>query len=186
MPSNNNRQKKKGFLAGLLLAMSLALPVAAHAEPGGGGGREMREKVREKVKAYRIARLIEILNLDEKEATRLMPLVNKAYDEIAAVTKETADTRRELQDLMGAGTADDARMNTLIDKMLANRGKIERIEEDLIRDARKVLSANQVAKLVITLPEINHEIQQQIRRAARGERLNEDTVPRPGAPDDPQ
>ncbi len=56
-----------------------------------------------------------------------------------------------------------------------------------------MLSAAQVAQLVITLPEINHELAQQIRRAAKGDSRGPHSgeepgisVPPPGAPDDPQ
>ena len=76
---------------------------------------------------------------------------------------------------------------------LRNRSKIERLEEDLIRESRKVLSAAQVAQLVITLPEINHELALQIRRAAKGDARGAHSteepgisLPAPGAPDDPQ
>jgi Spy/CpxP family protein refolding chaperone len=142
----------------LFILCALGAPIA-HGQPG------VRDEVKEKVRALRIARLIEALDLDEAGTARFMPIVNRTYDQIGDLAKDSGQARRELRDLIGVEPPDETRINQLIDRLLANRQKIEALELQLIVDARKVLSPAQVARLVVWLPEINHQIQQQIRNA---------------------
>ena len=158
----------------LAVVMTMLSAGAALAQPGGGRREAMRQEVREKIRAHRTAALIELLDLDEKTTMRLMPLVNKAYDEIGALASDNGKARRELRGLIQSGSNDAGKINPLIDRMLANRQRIARIEEDLLRQARGVLTPAQSGTLVIGLPEINRRIEQQIRKAVRGGGLDDD------------
>jgi hypothetical protein len=161
-----------------LIALTLSLlfataPPALAQKPGGGGGNgQMREKVRERVKALRIAKLIELLEMDDQTVAKIMPVINKGYDEIGAVAKESGEARRELQGLMGVDKPDNDKINRLIDRLLVNKGKVERIEEQMLAGARKVLAPAQMGKLIVVLPEVNQQIQRMIKRAAEGEGPN--------------
>jgi Spy/CpxP family protein refolding chaperone len=148
-----------------IVLLGFALP-SAHAAPGPG----KREEIKEKIRAMRIARVVEQLDLDERGATRLAPILDRAYDQIAAVSTDSGEARRELKMLVLVQPPDDARLNHLIDRLLANKAKIEAIEAGMFIDVRKVLTASQAARLVVVLPEINHQIQQQIRNAVRPNR----------------
>src|SRR5262249_24475540 len=158
----------------LLVLGGVGSPVLAQkgAIPGG-----VRDEIKEKVRALRIARVIEALDLDENGAARLMPILNRAYDQIGEVAKDSGQARRELRSLVGAERRDEARINKLVDRLLANNMKIDELENQMIVDVRRVLTPSQVARQVVVLPEINHQIQQQIRAAARP------GAPKPG--DDP-
>ena len=145
-----------------MMAMVLALAAPAPAQP-------LREKLREKIKILRMARLVEVLELDERTATRLLPLVNKAYDDIGAVAKDAGEARRELRRLIEAGSNDAQAINALIDRLVANKMRVDQLETEMFREVRKVLTPLQLARLVLILPEINRELQQQVRRAAKGE-----------------
>lgn len=147
--------------------LGLALP-SAHAAPPGQGGK--REEIKERIKAMRIARVVELLDLDERGATRVAPILDRAYDEIAGITTDSGEARRELKMIVMVQPPDDGRMNRLIDRLLANKAKIESIEMNMFAEVRKVLTASQVARLVVVLPEINHQIQQAIKNAARPNR----------------
>ncbi len=141
----------------------LALAVStANAQP-------LRDRVREKIKILRLARLVEVLDLDERTAARLMPIVNKAYDEIGAVAKDAGEARREIRRMVDANVNDPQAINTLIDRLVANKLRVDQIETEMFREVRKVLPPPQLARLVLVLPEINRQLQQQVRRAAKGE-----------------
>ncbi len=146
-----------------LLSMLLALAAPAAAKPG-----DLRDRVREKIKVLRVTRLVEALDLDEKTATRLMPMVNKAYDDIGEVARDAGEARRTLRRLLDTATNDVPQINALVDRLVADKLRMDQIENELFRDVRKVLAPAQVGRLVLVLPEINREIQQQIRRAAGG------------------
>jgi predicted transcriptional regulator len=146
-----------------IVGMLLALAGPAAAKPG-----DLRDRVREKIKVLRVTRLVEALDLDERTATRLMPLVNKAYDDIAEIARDAGELRRSLRKLVDAASTDAVQINGLVDRLIADKLKMDQLENDLFREVRKVLSPAQVGRLVLVLPEINREITQQIRRAAKG------------------
>jgi Spy/CpxP family protein refolding chaperone len=149
-----------------MMAMILALAAPAPAQP-------LRERIREKLKVLRMARVVEALELDERTSARLMPIINKAYDDIGAVAKDAGQARRELRRLIESGSNDPQPINALIDRLVANKMRVDQLETEMFRDVRKVLTPQQLARLVLILPEINRELQQQIRRAARGEAPDE-------------
>jgi hypothetical protein len=144
--------------------LALAAPAAAKPE-------NLRDRVREKIKVLRVTRLVEALDLDERTATRLMPIVNKTYDDIGEVARDAGEARRNLRRLLDAGANDVSQVNALVDRLVADKLKIDQMENELFREVRKVLAPAQVGRLVLVLPEINREIQQQIRRAAKGDEL---------------
>ena len=145
-----------------VLSLFGSLAAVAHAGPG----QAKREEIREKIRAMRIARLIQVLDLDERGASRLTPIIDRAYDQMAAITKDSGEARRDLRLLVVIQPPDAVKINRLIDRLLANKAKVEAVEASMLADVRRVLSPVQMARLVVVLPEINHQIQQQIRRAA--------------------
>jgi Spy/CpxP family protein refolding chaperone len=147
----------------------LALCLAALAfMPAAAGAQKRRDELREKVRAFRVARLIEVLDLDEQTTTKLMVVLNKGYDQMADLARDSGAARRELRGLLVTDRPDDARVNGLVDRLLANKTKMEALRDGMLRDARKVLSPRQVGRLVLALPEIEQQINQKIRRAAEG------------------
>ena len=84
----------------------------------------LEERIRERVRALRTARLIEYLDLDEATTRRLMPIVNRVYDEIGAVARDTGQSRRELRDLVRQTSPDASRMTQLADRIVANRQRM--------------------------------------------------------------
>ena len=167
----------------LLAAFLLGMPNAEAQK----GRQQMRERVQERIRAMRTARLVEALDLDEQTTARLFPVVNKYSDAIAEVGKDSGEARRALNDLLSSGKADDATVNKIIDRLVANKGKVDALEQEMIREVRKVISPLQAAKLVIVLPEINRQIRQRVRQAAR-QKLGGGPPPADGvglpAPDD--
>src|SRR5262249_24425549 len=133
----------------------LALCLAALAFlPAAAGAQKRRDELRDKVRAFRVARLIEVLDLDEQTTTKLMLVLNKAYDEMAEINRDSGTARRDLRTLLVTDKPDDARLNSLVDRVLTNKAKLEAIRDAMLRDSRKVLTAKQVARLVVALPEI--------------------------------
>jgi Spy/CpxP family protein refolding chaperone len=150
----------------LTLGLLFATAPPALAQKGGNG---MREKVKERVRALRIAKLIEMLDMDDQTVAKIMPIINRGYDDIGLVAKESGEARRELQSLMAADKPDNDKINKLIDRLLVNKDKVEKIEGDMMREARKVLTPAQMGKMVVVLPEVNQQINRMIKRAAEGE-----------------
>lgn len=161
------------MLAACVTALTLmAVGGLAHADREG-----KRDKIREKLREMRMARLIEELDLDEATAAKLLPKVNSYYEKMGDVQKDTGEARRNLRGLLDAEKVDDAQVNKLIDRMLANREKVHQLENDMIKDVRKILKPAQVAKLIVVLPRINRGLEKKVRDAAHG---GKSTDPDPG------
>ena len=158
---------KSMFLAACLALLCLGgLAEAQKIKNRGGEGK--REKIREKVRQMRMAKLIEVLDMDEATATKLLPRMNDYYDKIGEVQHDTGEARRELRALLDADKVDAAKVNKLIDRMIANRDKVHTLESDMIKEVRKILTAEQAAKMIVVLPKINRGLEQKIRKAAGG------------------
>lgn len=150
------------FVLALLAALGAARIASARDDAD-----DRRAKVRERVRALRAAKLIEWLELDERIAAKLFPILNKYDDQIEPLLIDNGKARRELREMAESGKVDDAKVNKLIDRILANRAKIQQLEADRLREARKMLTPIQAAKLVVVLPEIDRLIEREIRKAAK-------------------
>src|SRR5215813_582922 len=111
-----------------IFALFAACFAAEVAHAGPPNGRFAAEEIKERIRGMRIARIVAALNLDERTAARLAPILNRAYDEIAQIAADSGQARRELRTLVYAQPADETRINQLVDRMLANRQRIEAIE----------------------------------------------------------
>jgi Spy/CpxP family protein refolding chaperone len=161
------------FARSLALVMTLATPAVAFAQGRPGKGAAMagkRAEVLEKIRAVRAARIVEVLNLDEATATRLFAILNRYDDQILPLKQEIGQSRRELRALMASGKLDDATGNRLVDKIFADRAQIARLEDQRNAEVRKMLPVRQFATLVVALPEIEREIEHQIRKAVERRR----------------
>lgn len=166
----------------LVLIMTLVLGGAlamspAHAKkprPGAGAndkdkdkGEAKRAKLREKVRQMRNARIAAVLDLDEATSAKLFAVFDR-YDELIFPLKaEVGKARREVRRLLDDGTSDDAQLNKLFDRIEAARIELERLQHELIVEIRKVLTPRQVAALIVALPEIERDIEKEIRTAAK-------------------
>ena len=74
---------------------------------------------------------------------------------------------RALRALVRHPSPDVTRMTQLADRIVANRQRIARLEEDGVRQARGVLTPQKGAIYVLVLAEIDRGIERQIRKAAR-------------------
>lgn len=143
--------------------MFIAVAVPALAERPTG---PEREEIKQKIRTLRLAALIDVLDLDEAGVARVMPVLNRSYDQIGDVTRDSGTARRELRALLASDRPDDAQINKLVERLTANKVKVDQLEAAMLVEVRKLLTAKQMGRLVVSLPEINHRIQQQIRRAA--------------------
>ena len=157
----------------MVLVLAFASPTAALAK-GPKDKQQKREKVREKIKQMRSARLIELLDLDDATANKLFTVLNKYDDLLLPLRQEIGEARRELKQMVESGKIDDAVVNALVDKIFAARAKIARLEDERLADVRKILTPRQLALVVVYLPEIDRQIEQQIRKALKGKRGGKD------------
>ena len=148
-------------------------PAAAN-PPIPGDGRtpeQLRAEVLERMRALRAWRIVDALKLDEATSARLFPILSKYDDREMALASERRDTRRLLRAEVQSVRPDDARLTAAINRLLANRERQRAMDDDRVKELRKVLTPVQQAKLMLLLPRIEHEFAQRIQQAAESQRL---------------
>jgi hypothetical protein len=163
-------------------AQSAAPPPAAPgrppaaAQPGApipGDGRtpdQLRNEVLERMRALRAWRIVDALKLDEATSARLFPILSRYDDRQMVLATERRDTRRLLRAEVQAMRPDEGRLTAAINRLLANRERQRAMEDDMVKELRKVLTPVQQAKLMLLLPRIEHEFAQRVQQAAEDQR----------------
>lgn len=155
----------------------------ARAQPGLGGDprtpEQLRQEVAERMRSLRALKIAETLALDQATSARLFPLLAKYDQRRGALQKEGRDIKRELRAESAAATPNGAKLTAAVDRLLANRGKRRALEEEKIREVRKVLTPVQQARLVLLLPRIERHYARQLRETTRDDVRD---VGRPGTP----
>jgi hypothetical protein len=149
----------------VLLALFVAAPVFA--QPA-GAPVDRREKIKKKIRALRAYTLTEELALDEATAGKLFPLLARYDDEFDKLLGARADLQKRLV------TADQIKnpkqVDKLIDDAAANQRALWDTEAKRLGELRKILTPAQVARALVILPALERKIQNQLRRAARGDK----------------
>jgi Spy/CpxP family protein refolding chaperone len=137
---------------------------------------QLRKEVLERMRALRAWRIVEGLKLDEAASGRLFPILSRYDEREMAIATERRDLMHELGALADAPHPDDARITAAINRLLAMRAKQRALEDDRIKDLRKVLTPAQQAKLVMLLPRLEREFARWVHEVA-GHRGQPDDEP---------
>jgi Spy/CpxP family protein refolding chaperone len=171
---------RRAGLIGVALAM---LTGVAQAQPrtaaGGSSGaatedhrtpQQLRQEVLDRMRALRAFRIVDALKLDEATSGRLFAVLSRYDDREMQIASERHQIMRDLRMDADAPHPDDARLNADLNRLLANRAKQRTMEDERIRDVRKVLTPAQQAKLVLLLPRLERDFAHWIHEVAgRGE-----------------
>jgi len=145
----------------LLLALFASLAPQAVAQPRPPITK--REQIKKRIRIMRANELTEELALDEATAGRLFPLLAKYDDELDKLLEKKVELAHKLD--AASGSQDARATDRVIDDALANQKALWSSEERRLGELRKILTAGQVAKLLIVLPALERRIQNQLRRA---------------------
>ena len=148
----------------LVIALLVALGLPAAAQPRqGANAQDRREAIKKKIRVLRAATLTDELKLDEKALSRLLPVLAKWDDVTEDLLKKRADVQRRLAT---AETVKDGRaVDKLIDEAIANQKAFWDLEDKRLAELRKILTPQQIARLLIVLPAFERRIQNQLLRA---------------------
>lgn len=127
---------------------------------------QLRQEVLERMRALRAFRIVDALKLDEATSGRLFPILSRYDDRELQIATERHQVMRELRADADAPRPDDARLNADLSRLMAIRAKQRAMEDDRIRDVRKVLTPAQQAKLVLLLPRLERDFAHWIHEVA--------------------
>jgi hypothetical protein len=155
------------------------------AGPGGKGGPAIeakRQRVRERLMAMRASQLTATLGLDEQTAVRLTATLGRWDQKLAAVRKNGQQARQQLRVELAKPAPDAARVNQLVDTLLAQQRAAWSIQEERFKELRGLMTPAQSARLLVQLPEIDRRIKRQIQQAMRRGKAARAGLGKPGQP----
>jgi hypothetical protein len=153
-------------LFALAISMSLvARPTGLRAEEGEAA---LRERIREKVQQMIKEELIKQGQLDDQAAQRVSRIWDEHHKIIWPLRVENMKAHTELRALLVQPQAkDEARINELNERILANRLRITQLEHDRGEAIRAAITPVQYARILVTMPKMMREIMRTVRRASR-------------------
>ncbi len=167
--------------AALAVVISGAAAWGADPAPGGspipGDGRtpdQLRREVLERMRALRAWKIVDELKLDQATSARLFPVLSKYDDRELALMKDRRDIVRDLRAETESAAPNNAKLTAAIDRLLALRAKMQALQDEKIRELRKVLTPAQQAKLVLLLPRIERGFIHRIREVSEEQRRTGD------------
>ena len=146
-----------------------ATPPTAPAGPKDGPSQQQlnkRERIKNRIRALRAYTLTEQLQLDEATAGKLFPVLAKYDNEFDRLLGARAEIAKRLA---AASNGNDARAaDKIIEEAVANQHAFWEMEDKRLAELRKILSAQQTAKLLVVLPPLERKIENQLRNAIQG------------------
>jgi Spy/CpxP family protein refolding chaperone len=137
------------------------LPSAARADDGD----QQRAKMRVEVRTHIEQALAQAAGLDPATAQRVSQAIDRSDDQLAQIQRDNHAAYEELKHLVESGSADNAAINRLMDRMMNNRQLIQRNENERSHDVRTLVTPTQFAKIIIAFPIVNRQIRAQVRKA---------------------
>lgn len=129
-----------------------------------------RDQIKRRLRAMRVRRLGEVLALDDATSSKLFPILNDYDEKFARLATRTTTLRVQLQAELRSGSPDRARIDALLDDLAQQRTARYEWERDRFAAVRKVLTPEQMGRLVTVLPRIDRQIMGETRRAIRSNR----------------
>jgi hypothetical protein len=158
----------------LLIVLAVAAPVAAQPGNTPPNAQKRRERIKNRIRALRAARLVE--ELGEAATGKILPVLAKYDDDFDKLLQQRAEIEKKL------AAAPDSAVDKVIDEAVANQRAFWDAEDSRLKDIRKLLPPPQVARLLVVLPPLERKIQNQLRNAIQ-KMQQQQRQPRPNDPD---
>ncbi len=163
------------FLAGARIAAFTAVflllaTIGAQAQMGGEEGI----RIRERVMRFKMARLIEVLDMDEATAEKFFVRYNLSQKVVKNAQQSLDSTINELEKAVHDNNR--ARIRELSDLSVKKHAEFQDAIAEVFRSVRHVLSEDQYAKFLIFEARFQEEVKRLIME--RREKMGDDDSPR--------
>jgi Spy/CpxP family protein refolding chaperone len=158
---------RKWGVATLLAVVIVFAAVTADAWPGDGkrrgdGPRE-RDKMRERIGMMMMWRLTDVLELDQETAAKVFPLMREYDEQQRNLRDKRRDIVKKLQDTLDQEKSDPTALTGLIGEFKQNERDMVEMRNKRLDALSEVLSDEQVAKLIVCIPQFEHEMRGMMR-----------------------
>jgi Spy/CpxP family protein refolding chaperone len=156
---------KRKLPIALIIALALVMTsfTSAHAKDGEGrkdkGMRKMdKTQVKERIELIKMWKLIEILDLDSETAVKLFPLMNEFDVKLQDLRNNRGETIKLMREELAKDAVDTAALGSLIAKFKQNERDMTEARIQRLDALSKVLTDEQIAKMIALAPMIEHRI----------------------------
>jgi Spy/CpxP family protein refolding chaperone len=164
-----------------VLTLALLLSAAASAQPmqpttpppapwAGPAGNKLRQKIARRIQLIRMSAIITALALNPKQAPKFFAVVNQFEVKLKKIRLSNHRIMAQLSQMVRSGKYAATKINTLAAQLMKNQIQIKQLELKRFQAVRKIITAQQLAKLLIALPRIERRIRRLIRRAQQRHR----------------
>jgi hypothetical protein len=171
---------KWGVNAALVLLLALSgIEQAAQAQPSPEGKRsdlkekhhrqvspEKRKELMQRIRQLKMWKLTERLNLTEEQSVKFFPKYNVYQDEIGENFEKMQGLMHELRAMQSANAA-DAQIDQKVNELLQTRSQNDAILQKHIKGFREVLSARQMAELVVFERDFMRDLKEKLDEARK-------------------
>ncbi|OZV68103.1 sensor of ECF-type sigma factor [Winogradskyella aurantia] len=128
------------------------------------------EKLRERIKAQKIAFITEQLSLTPDEATKFWPVYNQFETKTEKVRNE--DMRNIKMKMRNNPDMSDSEADILLQDLIAAEDKMHRAKIDLMSDLKGIISSKKIIRLKRAEDEFNRKLLERLKemRNSRGKR----------------
>jgi hypothetical protein len=121
------------------------------------------DKIKQQIREKRAFELTDALDLDEKTAARMFAVMARYDEQFDRLLAQRAELQQKLN---AADQIKDPKvLAKLIDDAMANQRAFWDVEEHRLAELRTVLTPQQTAKLIVKLPQLERQLQNQIQKA---------------------
>ncbi len=154
--------RKKMILSALTLLMLTVFATDGRCVVPGPDGpdrppsKEQLAKVRERIETIKIWKMTKALNLDEKTAARLFPLMNRFDKERGEIQRKIKEGLKDIKEGLKAG--DDRKLIGIMERLEDYHRELQRLKDREWAELKEILTVEQQARFLVFLEEFQHEI----------------------------
>ncbi|MBC2845857.1 sensor of ECF-type sigma factor [Winogradskyella flava] len=119
-------------------------------------------KMKERIKAQKIAFITEKLSLTSDEAQQFWPIYNTYEAKIEKIKSDDLGTLKMEMRKAGEGISDE-KANDILEKLMEAESDMHEAKLQLVKDLKKVISAKKIIKLKIAEDQFNKKLLERLR-----------------------
>ena len=135
-----------------VIAIAMLVSVAAFAQNDNPKKKGANPDWREKVRAEQVAHITSDLNLTEAEAQKFWPVYNDVQAKRRDVYKASFEAMKSLREKIEAGED----VSNELEKYLDSKKSIEEFDRGAVKEYKRVLPTEKVAKLILSEEQFRH------------------------------
>jgi len=136
-------------LIAILVLLSAALTAAPSWAQDNEQQPENRDEALRRIEMLRLFRLTEVLELNEEDAARVFPVIQRYDREYRDILEKREQLMRELQLQLNSGNPDQTTLTRLVDEILNQEREAMRVRTEQFKELKKILTPEQYAKYLL-------------------------------------